>query len=142
MAEFGAQPKDGLRASATEPVNAAAVAALANADATLARVLPPGRALSALEPERYRDEVAWVQLTQLVERYEPDDVYTDSEWDWDSTWWRSREWLAWLFNDSPVRARGRSETGLPPRAWERWPPPQRACRSRGRSCRRRCSSRC
>ena len=72
-------------------------------NATLRRVLPAGRALSAIEPERYRDEVAWAQLTELVETYRPDDVYTDSEWDWSSTWWKSREWLAWLFNDSPVR---------------------------------------
>ena len=73
--------------------------------ATLKRVLPPWRAdaLYAVDPVRYRDTVAWTQLTQLVETYRPDDVYTDSEWDWDADWWRSREWLAWLFNESPVR---------------------------------------
>ena len=69
------------------------------------QVLPPGRALSSVEPERYRDEVVWRQLTDVVETYEPDDVYADSEWDWNSDWWKSRDWLAWLFNDSPVRDR-------------------------------------
>jgi hypothetical protein len=28
----------------------------------------------------YRDEVPFAQLTELVERYQPDDIYTDSEW--------------------------------------------------------------
>lgn len=71
----------------------------------LRRVLPDGRAIWLEEPERYRDEVLWTQLTELIETYEPDDVYLDSEWDFHSDWWRSREWLAWLFNDSPVADR-------------------------------------
>ena len=72
---------------------------------TLKKVLPAWRAdaLSSVNPVKYRDTVVWTQLTQLVEKYQPDDIYTDSEWDWSSDWWRSRDWLAWLFNDSPVR---------------------------------------
>ena len=73
--------------------------------ATLTKVLPAWRAdaLSSVNPTKYRDTVVWTQLTELVERYQPDDVYTDSEWDWSSDWWRSRDWLAWLFNESPVK---------------------------------------
>ena len=68
-------------------------------------MLPSWRAdaLSSVDPVRYRDTVVWTQLTQLVETYQPDDIYTDSEWDWSSDWWQSRNWLAWLFNESPVK---------------------------------------
>ena len=59
-------------------------------------MLPSWRAdaLSSVDPVRYRDTVVWTQLTQLVETYQPDDIYTDSEWDWSSDWWQSRNWLA------------------------------------------------
>lgn len=40
------------------------------------------------------------QLKDLVERYRPDIVWPDGEWDHPSKTWRSEEFLAWLYNDS------------------------------------------
>jgi alpha-L-fucosidase len=52
---------------------------------------------------RYVDEKMLPQLKDIVERYEPSLVWTDGEWDHPSDLWRSTEYLAWLFNESPVR---------------------------------------
>ena len=52
---------------------------------------------------RYVDEHMLPQLKDLVERYEPDIVWPDGEWDHPSEVWRSTEFLAWLYNESAVR---------------------------------------
>lgn len=51
----------------------------------------------------YVDNHMIPQLKDLVMRYEPDIVWTDGEWDKPSREWKSEEYLAWLFNESPVR---------------------------------------
>ncbi|TAL66171.1 MAG: alpha-L-fucosidase [Bacteroidetes bacterium] len=43
------------------------------------------------------------QMKDLVTRYTPDIFWTDGEWDKLSKDWKSEEFLAWLYNDSPVR---------------------------------------
>lgn len=53
--------------------------------------------------ERYVSERMLPQLKDLVVRYEPDLVWTDGEWGHTSDVWRATEFLAWLFNESPVR---------------------------------------
>lgn len=52
---------------------------------------------------RYVDEHMIPQLKDLVTRYKPDVVWTDGEWDHSSEVWKSTEFLAWLYNDSPVK---------------------------------------
>jgi alpha-L-fucosidase len=52
---------------------------------------------------KYVDEHMIPQLKDLVNRYQPDVVWTDGEWDHPSETWKSTEFLAWLFNDSPVK---------------------------------------
>jgi len=42
-------------------------------------------------------------MYDLVNRYQPDIMYADGEWDHDSDWWETKPWLAWLFNESPVK---------------------------------------
>ena len=54
-------------------------------------------------PERYALEHLHPMLKELVERYEPNTLFTDGEWDHPSETWHSTEFLAWLYNDSPVR---------------------------------------
>jgi alpha-L-fucosidase len=39
-----------------------------------------------------------------VNRYTPDIVWTDGEWDHPSEKWKSTEFLAWLYNESPVKS--------------------------------------
>jgi alpha-L-fucosidase len=43
------------------------------------------------------------QMKDLVNRYHPDVVWTDGEWDYPSEQWKSAEFLAWLYNESPVK---------------------------------------
>jgi alpha-L-fucosidase len=38
-----------------------------------------------------------------VTKYHPDVLYTDGEWDYPSDHWQTKPFLAWLFNDSPVK---------------------------------------
>ncbi|NSW94041.1 MAG: alpha-L-fucosidase [Bacteroidales bacterium] len=51
----------------------------------------------------YVDNHMIPQMKDLVQRYAPDIVWTDGEWDKPSKDWKSEEFLAWLFNESPVR---------------------------------------
>jgi len=43
------------------------------------------------------------ELYDLVMRYEPEVIWSDGDWEPDSTYWNSTGFLAWLANDSPVR---------------------------------------
>lgn len=49
---------------------------------------------------RYVDTHMLPQLKDLVQRYKPDIVWPDGEWDHPSETWRSTEFLAWLYNES------------------------------------------
>lgn len=53
--------------------------------------------------KRYVDVHMLPQLKDLVTRYQPSIVWPDGEWDHTSDVWRSAEFLAWLYNESPVR---------------------------------------
>lgn len=55
------------------------------------------------DPERYVTEHMLPQMKDLVERYHPSILWTDGEWEHPSSFWKSTEFLAWLFNESPVR---------------------------------------
>lgn len=52
---------------------------------------------------RYVDEHMIPQMKDLVNRYNPDLVWTDGEWDHPSETWKSTQFLSWLFNESPVK---------------------------------------
>lgn len=51
----------------------------------------------------YVDEHMIPQMKDLVTRYTPDILWTDGEWDKTSKDWKSEEFLAWLYNESPVK---------------------------------------
>ena len=53
--------------------------------------------------EKYVDDHMFPQMKDLVTRYEPDIFWTDGEWDHPSEKWKSTEFLAWLYNESPVK---------------------------------------
>jgi len=53
--------------------------------------------------EKYVNNHMIPQMKDLVLRYEPDVFWTDGEWDHPSEVWKSTEFLAWLFNESPVK---------------------------------------
>jgi len=54
---------------------------------------------------RYVAEHAWPQMKDLVNTYRPEVFWTDGDWDASDSTWRSTEFLAWLYNESPVRDR-------------------------------------
>ncbi|HOJ67847.1 MAG TPA: alpha-L-fucosidase [Candidatus Hydrogenedentes bacterium] len=51
---------------------------------------------------RYVDQYMLPQMKDLVTRYKPDIFWPDGEWEHPSKVWRSTEFLAWLFNESPA----------------------------------------
>jgi len=54
---------------------------------------------------RYVSEYMWPQMKDLINTYRPDVFWTDGDWDASDTLWRSREFLSWLYNESPVKER-------------------------------------
>jgi alpha-L-fucosidase len=52
---------------------------------------------------KYVDDHMIPQMKDLVTRYQPDVVWTDGEWEHPSEAWKSTQFLAWLYNESPVK---------------------------------------
>ncbi len=52
---------------------------------------------------RFVKEHMLPQLKDLILRYQPDILWADGEWEGDDSLWQSRDFLVWLFNESPVR---------------------------------------
>ena len=54
-------------------------------------------------PEKYALEHLIPMLKELITKYEPATLFTDGEWDQHSDVWHSTDFLAWLYNESPVK---------------------------------------
>lgn len=53
--------------------------------------------------DKYINQHMWPQMKELVSTYKPYLFWTDGEWDLPSSRWKSPEFLAWAFNESPVK---------------------------------------
>jgi alpha-L-fucosidase len=51
----------------------------------------------------YTDTILQPQLRDIVNSYQPEIVWADGGWDFPDDYWKSKEFLAWLYNDSPVK---------------------------------------
>lgn len=55
------------------------------------------------DKKRFVEDHFLPQVKDLVESYEPDILWADGEWDMEAEKWQSKEFLAWLFNESKVK---------------------------------------
>ncbi len=55
------------------------------------------------DKNRYAAEHAWPQMKELINTYRPDVFWTDGDWEVSDEVWKSKEFLAWLYNESPVK---------------------------------------
>ena len=55
------------------------------------------------DPARYVSEHAWPQMKELINNYQPEVFWTDGDWDGNDKFWKSKEFLSWLYNESPVK---------------------------------------
>ena len=53
--------------------------------------------------DKYVDNHMIPQMKDLVNRYHPEVLWTDGEWDHHSDKWKSADFLTWLYNESPVK---------------------------------------
>jgi len=54
-------------------------------------------------PSQYVDQVMLPQLTDLVNNYRPELIWGDGDWEHNSTFWKTPEFVAWLYNESPAK---------------------------------------
>ena len=55
------------------------------------------------DPKKFAEQHTWPQMKELVNKYQPDIFWTDGEWDAPAETWKSQEFIAWLYNESPVK---------------------------------------
>lgn len=53
--------------------------------------------------EKWVDSHMIPQMKELVNNYKPEIIFSDGEWDYDSKTLKSEKFLAWLYNESPVK---------------------------------------
>ncbi|MCP9265756.1 Plasma alpha-L-fucosidase [Dirofilaria immitis] len=47
--------------------------------------------------------VSYPQMLEIVRNYEPEIIWSDGDWEMSDDYWKSKEFIAWLYNSSPVK---------------------------------------
>ncbi len=55
------------------------------------------------DKKKFATKHTWPQMKDLINNYKPDVFWTDGEWEASDTVWKSKEFLSWLYNESPVK---------------------------------------
>lgn len=55
------------------------------------------------DPSQYVSDVSLPQMYDLINSYKPELLWCDGAWMMSSDFWHSKDFLAWLYNESPVR---------------------------------------
>ena len=55
------------------------------------------------DKKRFAAEHTWPQMKDLIQTYQPDVFWTDGDWEATDDVWKSKEFLAWMYNESPVK---------------------------------------
>ena len=55
------------------------------------------------DKNKYASQHVWPQMKSLINTYKPDVFWTDGDWDADENVWKSKEFLSWMYNESPVK---------------------------------------
>ncbi|XP_029298847.1 tissue alpha-L-fucosidase-like [Cottoperca gobio] len=58
---------------------------------------------SGFKTQEFVARKALPELVDLVKSYKPDLIWSDGDWKAPDTYWNSTQFLAWLYNDSPVK---------------------------------------
>ncbi|KAM3725734.1 putative alpha-L-fucosidase [Dirofilaria immitis] len=51
----------------------------------------------------YVKYVSYPQMLEIVRNYEPEIIWSDGDWEMSDDYWKSKEFIAWLYNSSPVK---------------------------------------
>ncbi|CAD5234872.1 unnamed protein product [Bursaphelenchus xylophilus] len=58
---------------------------------------------NANKTREYPEKVSLVQMRELINNYKPEVLWSDGDWEKSDDYWGAKEFLAWVFNDSPVK---------------------------------------
>ena len=53
--------------------------------------------------DEFVEKHTWPQMKYLITTYKPDVFWTDGGWDAPDTTWKAEQFLAWVYNESPVK---------------------------------------